>query len=315
MLRSTIHTRIKGDAGLQRKRLAFVPVGRVGDEEMLHLMADDVAQFIYEAQIFVSDPNAKDLKGVVDQARQGVEALFRRFDLTGKSTQAQAISYADYQPLEALSKSICSGHLLVRDTNTQKQGDRPAALHDHRWIPDNIYCFGPYWIETWEDRKIQEQFNFDVAIAALLKLLGVIRNHKDIPNKLRTSAEELYRLLERDQENGIQEYATLQATQSQNLAIALPLDYPHFWQDQKASGRYSVIEEPVIWRGALGRCLTNWGMVLPVIPQYQDFPWAAVIGNQALSQIKTLFDNHYFVASYELNLLNMILLEDSERED
>ncbi|WP_242051694.1 helicase C-terminal domain-containing protein [Nostoc sp. FACHB-280] len=34
MLRSTILTRIKGDAGLNKNRIAFVPVGSVGDEEL-----------------------------------------------------------------------------------------------------------------------------------------------------------------------------------------------------------------------------------------------------------------------------------------
>ncbi|WP_257236892.1 hypothetical protein, partial [Nostoc sp. 'Peltigera malacea cyanobiont' DB3992] len=50
MLRSTIHTRIKGDAGLNKNRIAFVPVGSVGDEELLRLMSDDVLDFLREAK-------------------------------------------------------------------------------------------------------------------------------------------------------------------------------------------------------------------------------------------------------------------------
>jgi hypothetical protein len=46
----------KGDAGLDKKRLAFVPLGRVDQEKLSHLMTDDVSQFTAEAHIFVGDP-------------------------------------------------------------------------------------------------------------------------------------------------------------------------------------------------------------------------------------------------------------------
>lgn len=41
MLRFTIYTRIKGDAGLRQQRLAMVPVGFVGDEELLSYLSSD----------------------------------------------------------------------------------------------------------------------------------------------------------------------------------------------------------------------------------------------------------------------------------
>lgn len=51
MLRSTIHTRIKGDAGL-RQRLALVPVGAVGTEELVSIMSQHVTNFLKEAEVF-----------------------------------------------------------------------------------------------------------------------------------------------------------------------------------------------------------------------------------------------------------------------
>lgn len=307
MLRSTIYTRIKGDAGLRNKRLAFVPVGMIGNEEILHLMADDVTQFMYEANIFVGDPTVEDLHGVVNKASQLVSELFCRFDLTGKSAQTQAISYANYAHLESLIQGLTSGRLLVN----------PQENWSHFCIPENIYCIAPYWLEDWQDRQTQEQFNFDAwsdrqreNIQDLLKLLGVIMHHKSLPSKLKTPAKELYRLLERKNVFSAQEFATLQEAQTRNFAIALPLDYPHFWQPHPdVDGRSQAIAEPVLWRNALGRCLSDWNLVLPVVPEYQDFPWAAVVDKQALSQLKILFNKQYFVASHELNLLNLVLLE------
>lgn len=307
MLRSTIYTRIKGDAGLRNKRLAFVPVGMIGNEEILHLMADDVTQFMYEANIFVGDPSVEDLQGVVSKASQLVGELFCRFDLTGKSSQTQAISYANYASLESLTKGLTSGRLLVN----------PQSDQQHLCIPENIYCVAPYWLEDWQNRQTQEQFNFDAwsdrqreNIQYLLRLLGVIMDHKGLPSKLKIPAKELYQLLERKNEASAQEYATLQEAQTRNFAVALPLDYPHFWQPhQDQDGRQQAIAEPMLWQSALGRSLSDWNLVLPVVAEYQDFPWAAVVDKQALSQLKILLNKQYFVTSHELNLLNLVLLE------
>ncbi|MHC5729946.1 MAG: helicase-related protein, partial [Nostoc sp.] len=65
MLRSTIHTRIKGDAGLNKNRIAFVPVGSVGDEELLRLMSDDVLDFLREAKVFIRDSHSQESKSIV----------------------------------------------------------------------------------------------------------------------------------------------------------------------------------------------------------------------------------------------------------
>jgi hypothetical protein len=282
-------------------------------------MADDVSQFIAEAHIFVGDPAVEEMKGVVNQASQLIQTLFRRFDLTGKSSRSQAISYSDYGSLAKLNKALTVGILL------------PKFLSPERNIPDNIYCLGPYWLEDWSDRQIEEQFNFarwgmeqQSQIQQLLKLLGVIQNQPQLPKKLKQAAKEVYRLLRpesEDSEEHSQEYSTLQTTQSRHLAIAVPVDYVQFWrrdpgEEQSLSEslfeRQTVIEEPLLWRNGLGRCLGDWQLVMPIIAEYESFPWAAVVDKQTLYQPQRLFDKRYFVTSYELNLLNLILFEEAE---
>ncbi|NES93994.1 MAG: hypothetical protein F6K32_01955 [Desertifilum sp. SIO1I2] len=49
---------------------------------------------------------------------------------------------------------------------------------------------------------------------------------------------------------------------------------------------------------------------MPVIPQYRSFPWVAVAGKRILEQLEIIFSDRYFMASSELNLLNVLLLED-----
>ena len=54
---------------------------------------------------------------------------------------------------------------------------------------------------------------------------------------------------------------------------------------------------------------------MPVVSVYQEFPWAAVVGQRAISHLETVFDNRYFMASSELNLPNTLLLEEQQRWD
>ncbi|MBW4615944.1 MAG: hypothetical protein KME21_22210 [Desmonostoc vinosum HA7617-LM4] len=127
----------------------------------------------------------------------------------------------------------------------------------------------------------------------------------------RDENEYLYKLLSREQEGFVIESSTLQAFKTKNIVIGLPLDYPHFWNEQSEDDtRQQVIQDPQVWRSALGRSLTPQGLVIPVIPYYRTFPWVAVAGRRIFTQLETVFSDRYFMASNELNLLNTILLED-----
>jgi hypothetical protein len=313
MLRSTIHTRIKGDAGLQRQSIAFVPVGFVGDEELLSLMSDDLRNFLREAQVFLCDDHNPEDKALVKKAQQLVEGLFAHFNLKGFSPEVGTASYVDYNEIEALAKTISrpTSRLLG------------ALTHESLAVPKELTCVGPFWIEDWRGRKAEERFSFetwradvDEGSLSLLGILSSIADNISFPPKLRQPAKELHRLLIREKEAPAREYSTLQDTKTDNIVVALPLDYPHFWKAQpEDGGRKKLLEDPVTWRDALGTALTSQGLVMPVLPIYQDFPWAAVVGQRAISQLETIFDNRYFMVSSELNLLNTILLEDSDEAD
>ena len=144
-------------------------------------------------------------------------------------------------------------------------------------------------------------------------LLGQIQEDAGFPTKLKRPAKELHKLLIRKKDESVREYSTLQAMRTENIVVSLPFDYPHFWREQlEEEVRQQVLEEPETWRSALGRALTPQGLVMPVVPQYQAFPWAAVAGHRIFAQLETIFSDRYFMASNELNLLNTILLEDED---
>ncbi|WP_445627212.1 helicase [Nostoc sp. DSM 114167] len=310
MLRSTIHTRIKGDAGLNKNRIAFVPVGSVGDEELLRLMSDDLLDFLREAKIFISDSHPQEAKAIVKKAEQLTANIFKHFDLRGQSLDKNAKSYANYQTLQALVKAVSriQSSLL------------PSLSRDALEIPDSLTCIGPFWIEDWSDRQTEEIFSFEAWKADIKQnsscLLGSLKEIAEskkfkFPSKLKRPANELYKLLSREQEGFVIESSTRQALKTKNIVIGLPLDYPHFWNEQSEDDiRQQVLEDPQAWRSALGRSLTPQGLIIPVVPHYRTFPWVAVAGRRIFTQLETVFSDRYFMASSELNLLNTILLED-----
>ncbi|MBE9078398.1 helicase [Romeria aff. gracilis LEGE 07310] len=308
MLRSTIHTRIKGDAGLRRQRIAFVPVGFVGDEELLSLLSTDLRDFLQEAQVFLHDSYSDEEKALVTKASQLVKRLFAHFQLKGKSPHQKGSSFVDYDLIEGLSKTVSRPNSSLLAIPDQK-----ALI-----IPPELTCAGPFWIEDWRGRRSEESFSFESwrrdineSRGSLLGLLRKIFENRRLPSKLKHPAKELHRLLIREKEASVREYSTLQDTQTDHMLVALPIDYPHFWREQTEDGvRQKLLEDPATWRNALGRALIPQGVVMPVVARYEGFPWAAVAGQRAISQLATVFDNRYFMASSELNLLNTILLED-----
>lgn len=310
MLRSTIYTRIKGDAGLKRQRIAFVPVGMIGDEELLNLMFDDLRDFLREAQIFVWDEQPEAAKALVKKAEQLTGKIFAGFNLTGQSTSTNAKSYANYRTLEALVKAVSRSSSCLL----------PSIESEALSIPDCLTCIGPLWMEDWGERKIQERFSFEgwrgdiqEGIYHLLGLLRQIYEDNRFPPKLKRPAKELHKILIRERQESAREYSTLQAMQTQNVVVGLPLDYPHFWSDQlDEDTRFQELEDPEMWRTALGRALTPQGSVMPVVSQYRAFPWAAVAGHRISAYLEPIFSDRYFMASGELNLLNTILLEDED---
>ncbi|MDJ0621009.1 MAG: helicase-related protein [Calothrix sp. MO_192.B10] len=310
MLRSTIHTRIKGDAGLKKQRLAFVPVGSVGDKELLSLMSDDVWNLLQEARVFISDNQAQDNKGIVKKAEQLTQKIFAHFTLRGNTVNRQAKSYVDYATLSAFVKAVSRNSSRLLST----------LENENLLIPDDLTCIGPFWIENWSDRRTEEKFSFEgwrkfiqQYSQELLVLLRVIHqdNNGKFPPKLKRPARELYQLLIREKEESTLEYSTLQALKTENIVVSIPLDYPHFWHEQlEEDSRKQVLEDPATWQKTLGRSLTPQGLIMPVIPQYETFPWVAVAGRRIFSQLETIFSDRYFLASSELNLLNTILLVD-----
>jgi hypothetical protein len=313
LLRSTIHTRITGDAGLDRQHLAIVPVGGIGSEEMLSLMSTHVRDFLKESDIYLRDSSSDaGRRGLVSNAQKYAFHLFSKFSLDATAQQSSMRSSVRLDDLECFSSraSADNAPLLL---NPQEDPDGV--------LPEHLYCVGPFWLEHWEHLDKQERFSIEGWLtdvgSQVKKLFGELwRIHSDrsLPSKLRASAEELYRMLAREKEEATREFSTVKALKSPSTWLVVPIDYPRFWK-QGSDGRMPSLEDEEAWRDSLGRCLSSTRNVLPVIPRYADIPYAAIIGENDPARLDLVFDDRYVAASNELNLLNTILLAEQDGGD
>jgi hypothetical protein len=306
MLRATIHTRITGDAGLDRQRLALVPVGGIGADEMLSLMSAQLRTFLQECQVLLHDATLRgDLAGLIVSADDAARRVFSHGELIGTARRQGFRSIVRPNDVQRFSRyaSADNAALLV-DGHAE-----PDAL-----LPNHVFCLGPFWLETWGDLHKEERFivegwltDIDKQVARLYGALKRISEERGLPSKLRRPAEELCRLLGRTQEEAVREFATVKTLDTPSTWLALPVDYARFWREGP-DGRYPALGDHEHWRDVLARCLAAGTELLPVVPRYQDIPYVAAAGVSDPARLSLVFDDRYLAASNELNLLNTILL-------
>ncbi len=312
LLRSTLITRIKGDAGL-RQRLAIVPVGAVGSEELISLMSQYVAQFVKEAEVYKVQGDDKDLVNLVLRASTHIQEIFSRARLNGvarKGEDGRSIVKADF------TETLLS---LVTDGISPLLLASPEGLS----LPDHLYFSGPVVVETWAGFDKQEVFAFEghetqvtKASRELIGALYAIDKEFRLASAIRTPAINLMRLLQRDEHDAANEFKTLKELKSPNTWVAVPADYYSFLHaSAPEEGKLFKLDDPGLWQQALARTLNAGSAVLPPLPRYESFPWAAGVGQVSPLKLDLVFDDRYFMASNELNLLNTLLLAKEGTSD
>lgn len=311
MLRSTIFTRITGDCGL-RQPLALVPVGAVGADELVSLMSQYVSQFVKEAEVFKLRSKDKELLALAMRAKANVEEIFSRTKLHGvskKGEDGRTMVKADYarQLLDVAASPVTA--LL-------------SCAMDGISLPDHVHFSGPVVVETWKGFEKQEVFSFEGhetevsrASRQLIAQLYEIDRTKEFPPAMRIPAASLLRLLQRDQHEAANEFRTLKELKSPNTWVAVPAGrYQFMYASLDAVDRPFTLVDQALWQAALGRSLNAGSAVMPPLPRYESFPWAAAVGEVSPLKLDLVFDDRYFMASNELNLLNTLLLAGADAE-
>jgi hypothetical protein len=308
MLRSTIFTRISGDSRL-RQKIALVPVGGVGLEELVSLMAQHVNDFLREAEVFVRRSRDRDRIGTVKNAAGNVVELFQ-------SPKLRAMARKDGDGRSA-TRVEDMGRLVDRATSAVMP--LLAPLDGQTFLPDRLYFAGPVILENWQDFDKQEAFSFEGHQTVLqdrsrrlLTQLRTIDGDPGFPGALRTPAASLRKLLLRERSESENEFQTLKELKSPSTWVTVPVGYAQFVKPT-ADGRQFRVEDAPAWLDALARSLGAGTAFIPAVPSYESFPWAASVGQADPLRLSLVFDDRYFAATSELNLLNTLLLGDVER--
>lgn len=99
-------------------------------------------------------------------------------------------------------------------------------------------------------------------------------------------------------------------------ADRVPAGHYQFMFSETAEDRKPFrLDDQPLWQEALGRTLNAGSAVMPPLPKCESFPWAASVGEVSTLKLDLVFDDRYFMASNELNLLNTLLLGNSEGLD
>jgi hypothetical protein len=304
LLRATLLTRITGDAGILRQRAALVPVGRIGTDEMGTNLSSAIAAFLHEGQVFLAETVPPYLRKLVAEGIEDCETLFREYRWTVRPKYGQT-TLASPQTLATLRTQVCA----------------PAAqlLALGGVLPDDTFALGPVWLEKWGDVTSEEAFRFDALVERhaerkrrLLDSCRQISYRTGCPGPLRRAARDVLTILDRPE--GLQEldFVVRKMATTRSAWGCLPVDYTRFCRPstEELDEHAARLHEPDDWLEGLGRVAAAAVFptaMSPVLPYYRAHPFVAIIARGDPTGLARTFDDRYFMASTELNLLNTLL--------
>lgn len=305
MLRSTVLTRITGDAGLHEP-LALVPVGPIISEEQGTSLAEPLRSFIREAQAQIAGPEGAGSKGLINDALEKAASIFKAYRLEGVAPPSDSgafRSWTDVAKRQAFAAAV-----------TARAGMMLSDASDDTTIPETCHCPGPVWLEDWSDLRNKEHFRLGGSKAVaeeerkLLKQLWAIAENRSLGRPLRRSAYGLHDVLRSELD---QRHVTQKELGHAKIWLALPLDWPMSTdQSDRAKREPRYAEE---WHSGLQAILAARGQAFPVLPVYEELPFVATISGAAPDRLAQAMSSQYFMASNELNLLNTVLLSASDQ--
>jgi hypothetical protein len=187
-------------------------------------------------------------------------------------------------------------------------------------LPDEAFGLGAVWLESWADLRAEEAFRFQGAYTPwqerLRGLLGncrAIDRDRELPGTLRRVARDVVEILRRSDALLGMTFVTRRAIGSPRLWVCLPVDYERFCAvppGEEHTGKRFRLAEPEQWLEALSRAggaNAHPSARYPVLPYFDGRPFVAMTIDGDPTGLERAFDDRYFMASSELNLLNTIL--------
>ena len=306
LLRATLETRIKGRCA-EGFRGAVVPVGQIGLETSAATMATQVEAFLKECRIATVEEGTV-VSNTARAAQEHATVLFRNLHWRALKRKFRSFANEDTALAFRTTLGVASGPLLADGR------EYPIAL-----VPEHAYFIGPTVMEDWSGTDLSEMFSFGVSMqdgAALGRLKGcclALTRNTQAPLSLARAADDVLTIISRNKDELRDlEFSTKKRLRTSTGWVVLPADYARFITDREAEhdGRQRKLYRPDGWASWMKTCASlhrQPSHVAPVVPDYDDKPFAAALVFGDPTGLRRGFDNRYFTSTTEFNLLNALL--------
>lgn len=304
ILRSTMMTRIQGDAKIQGQNLAMVPVGEITAHDSVTTLSALLKDFLAEAKTCKIDRDLPDeARGVAARAYDLACEVFSKMQWHNLHDHASLHSITDVKRLRSFVDETSRLSQVLLETKVTQE------------LPQHWACTGALIFEKWAVGKTDEKIgleNWDEQFALkqqhLSKLLGIMDKEAHFPEKIRRASRDL-RITVDDEMDIKHEFNIIKELKSNRAWVVLPVDYLRFMHNPDED-TLKPLEMPEEWLVTLTSAATLYVSAAaqhPVIPQYRDFPFFAMISRGDPVNLAHILDTSYFSATTEMNLLNTLL--------
>ncbi len=310
LLRATVLTRITGDAGLARQRLAVVPVGRTLAERMQSYLAPPVREFIKNCELARTSAVLSQHRALLSKAASLARKIFTHYHILLQLRRAagalQGFSWVKEDGPQRYWNAVANANmpLLPRSApllSTSQQVLGPVVFEDLTGVIADDHFF---WSAA-DPQKRQE-------VKQLLNLCHILAKAPYLSKDLKRLAGELAEWLKQvvKQMDAHDKSQRARAVHIGNPWVAMPVDQTP-WLDATEQRKCLVLEAES-WRDILAQWFDAYSHAAPALPHYEGRPWVSVLAERDPLRLEQVFDPRYFAASSELNLLNLVLLEPEE---
>lgn len=312
ILKTSIMTRIRGAGQIGRNHFSMVPIGGKSVSTAGGTFADTMADLIRHLQSEVRrHPERQELRRVSEH----LQRLFGE----GKFHWEQGKIATDRLP-----------YLPQRTTLVRQFYDRIASNFSRLldWPELELaYITGGLLVVSTHQKKLDQQYLLDMRQRfreqegqETLRLLWYLAEHANLPDQVRSDlrkARDLFSRLEKASQEKTQQF--VQSSDFLDQYYALPLMaffVPEVFEDHFAT--MSDSDEMLPFRTLLERLIRTWyptDATLPIGGNYRTFPFLVFRSYNLAEARHRIFAGTSLFVSYDLNVLNMLLLAESSRTE
>lgn len=347
LLRASIYTRMNGETTIRGKNMAVVPVGENKVEGVSSEISSKIKTFLTEARDFIAkkEKESKESNGLVETAKLFVTGMFTNMGVSFEKKKGKS-AYEPINPniiplVDApIEDQSSQNPYFGAWKNAQTRKLFPCSEDSYGKLPKEVEVVANIFTERLGFCRLKENFTFNIdtkidaikracmelnltpseiskkdVMESLKMILAAIKDQK-IEKTLRDASEDLLEILDRNKNNNEENSFSVFKNSKGEFFVAASI-WRGFEKSEEAIRKNEISSSDAApasegwnmpWLDALRSMVwAGDGFVAPILPNYKNLtPWILCRGDDPW-RADVIFNNKFFAASSEFNLLNMIL--------